>query len=571
GTTPQTPRTSTYKHRKTAARVSAPRQPADRVHIHHIPCGFRLPSSVFRLPTSDFRVPASDFRLPSSDSLQNPFDGQEVPIEQPKAKSDPEGGEDPEADDDGGLRPALQVEVEVDGCHAEDPLAGETETRHLQHHRQRLGDEDPADDHEEEMGVGQEGEGGEEAADRLGADVAHEDLRRRGVPPQEAEEGGEHGRREGGQLEGIDRFVDAVGGGVAELPEGDDGVGAHDQGTGPAGEPVHAVGEVHTVGGAGQHDKHPDEEEGAEIDAERTDERHLGDHIGGGGAHREEDGDDELGAELGSLAQPEGALVGELDVVVDETDHGHADERHHRQEAPGAEREQLEGEAGGGGPDAQVGDEVPDEAGEHEDDAPHRRRALLVGVLALDVVLDELADLTTTEEPDGVGSAEDRHDQGDRGPDEERDHGSILPCSMSASRATSRSSNGRIRPCTSWPRSWPRPRIKTTSPSRAISMAAPIASRRSTRRRTRDGSSTPDTTSSMIASGGSLRGLSEVTITSSAAIASHPIWGRFARSRSPPAPNTTIRRRVPPSETHSPRPVSRTEAMALAMLAGVWA
>ena len=47
----------------------------------------------------------------------------------------------------------------------------------------------------------------------------------------------------------------------------------------------------------------------------------------------------------------------------------------------------------------------------------------------------------------------------------------------------------------------------------------------------------------MIASGSSERGLSEVTITRSAsAAAAFPISGRFARSRSPPAPKTTCTR-----------------------------
>src|SRR5690606_7700790 len=362
-----------------------------------------------------------------------------------------------------------------------------------------------------------------------------------------------------------------VRGGVAELPEGDDRVRPDDERSRAAGEPVHPVGEVHAVGGAGQHDQHPDEEEGAEVDAQRADEGHLGHHVGVGGADGEEDGDPELGAELGALAEAEGPAVRELDVVVDEPDDRHPDQSHHRQEPSGSERDQLEPEPAGGGPDPDVGDEVADEAGEDEHDAAHRGGPLLVGVLALDVVLDELADLAPAQEADGVRRAEDRHDERHRGGDEEGDHPSSLPCSMRASRATSRSSRGGMRPCTSWPRAWPRPRRRTTSPSRAMAMAAVMASRRSTMRRTRDVSSIPATTSSMIASGGSLRGLSEVTITSSAAIASRPICGRLARSRSPPAPNTTIRRRWPPSDTHSPRPVRRTEAMALAMLAGVWA
>src|SRR5690606_24097238 len=166
-------------------------------------------------------------------------------------------------------------------------------------------------------------------------------------------------------------------------------------------------------------------------------------------------------------------------------------------EPAGAERDQLEGEPGRRGPHAYVGHHVADQTGEDEDDPAHGRSPLLVSVLALDVVLDELADLTAAQEADGVGGTEDRHEQRNGGADQKRDHGAILPCSMSASRATRRSSKGRMRPWTSWPRSWPRPRIKTTSPSRASSMAAAIASRRSTMRRTRSVSSMPETTSSM--------------------------------------------------------------------------
>ena len=47
----------------------------------------------------------------------------------------------------------------------------------------------------------------------------------------------------------------------------------------------------------------------------------------------------------------------------------------------------------------------------------------------------------------------------------------------------------------------------------------------------------------MIASGSSERGLSEViTVTSESSAPTRPIFGRLSRSRSPPAPNTAIRR-----------------------------
>ena len=53
----------------------------------------------------------------------------------------------------------------------------------------------------------------------------------------------------------------------------------------------------------------------------------------------------------------------------------------------------------------------------------------------------------------------------------------------------------------------------------------------------------PATTSSMMASGSSVRGLSEVTNDRSAnRAATAPMWGRFPVSRSPPAPKRTRRR-----------------------------
>ena len=95
----------------------------------------------------------------------------------------------------------------------------------------------------------------------------------------------------------------------------------------------------------------------------------------------------------------------------------------------------------------------------------------------------------------------------------ERDHAG---CSArSSSRATSRSSNGWTVPPISCPCSLPLPAISTTSPSRADSIALAIAVRRSG---STSSSGAPVSTSSMIASGSSLRGLSDVTIATSASV-----------------------------------------------------
>ena len=56
----------------------------------------------------------------------------------------------------------------------------------------------------------------------------------------------------------------------------------------------------------------------------------------------------------------------------------------------------------------------------------------------------------------------------------ERDH-AVARSARSASRATSRSSNGTMRPAISWPCSCPLPAITTTSPGRASSIARAIA------------------------------------------------------------------------------------------------
>src|SRR2546422_412345 len=64
----------------------------------------------------------------------------------------------------------------------------------------------------------------------------------------------------------------------------------------------------------------------------------------------------------------------------------------------------------------------------------------------------------------------------------------------------------------------------------------------------------PASISAMIASGASLRGLSDVTKTTSAcSAAALPISGRLVRSRSPPHPQTAITRGPPPASRGRPR------------------
>src|ERR1700754_1474531 len=63
-------------------------------------------------------------------------------------------GDDPEAQDDLGLRPALELEVMVDRGHLEDPLAEGLEGEDLDQDRQRLDHEDAAEDDQQHLGPG---------------------------------------------------------------------------------------------------------------------------------------------------------------------------------------------------------------------------------------------------------------------------------------------------------------------------------------------------------------------------------------------------------------------------------
>ena len=95
--------------------------------------------------------------------------------------------------------------------------------------------EQPADDQQQQLGAGQDRQPGQRAAQGQRAGVAHEDGRRRGVPPQEAEAGAGDRRRDDGEVE---RVAHLVAGGPAGgraalvvLPDVDQRVGARRPGS----------------------------------------------------------------------------------------------------------------------------------------------------------------------------------------------------------------------------------------------------------------------------------------------------------------------------------------------------
>src|SRR5690606_1818153 len=92
--------------------------------------------------------------------------------------------------------------------------------------------------------------------------VAHEDLGRRGVPPQETETGTHDRRADDREVERISYLVTAGRGGdragLVVLPDVDQEIGTEDQDAGTGRQTVETVGEVDGVAETG--DQEPDED-----------------------------------------------------------------------------------------------------------------------------------------------------------------------------------------------------------------------------------------------------------------------------------------------------------------------
>ena len=83
----------------------------------------------------------------------------------------------------------FQFEMVMNRRHAEYALAGQLERRHLDHHRQRLDDEDTTHDREHDFLANDDGYDTESRTECQCTDIAHEHLRRIGVEPEKAEPG----------------------------------------------------------------------------------------------------------------------------------------------------------------------------------------------------------------------------------------------------------------------------------------------------------------------------------------------------------------------------------------------
>ena len=207
------------------------------------------------------------------------------------------------------------------------------------------------DDRAVDFVLGQDRERAESASERERADVAHEDARRIGVEPEEADARAGHRRAEDGELAGaLDVRDEQVVGDVepldhqsGEVREQEEGERADDGG--PDGEPVEPVGQVDRVAGAddddeGEREVQPpgqDRAEGAHLDegngqarieqqvrmqqpAPPVDEEHRD--------HAQED--QRLPEELLAAGQALRVALGELQPVVGEPDQAVAEREHQR-------------------------------------------------------------------------------------------------------------------------------------------------------------------------------------------------------------------------------------------------
>src|SRR5439155_2718393 len=212
------------------------------------------------------------------------------------------------------------------------------------------------------------------------AGVAHDDLGRMHVEPEERKERSDH--------RGAKDHQPVIPPGRADEREREEGKDAR-----AAREAVHAIGEVHAVGRPDDRDDRDDaEHDGA--DEPFPDERHedavdrevLLDVDRGGDRH------DRLPDELVAAADPE--AVFDVDEVVDRAECAHADER-----ADGDDR--LRDVAVALGLREEEPHERPEKGDDDDEERPaHRRYALLREVAARTLAPDVLADAEPSEEAD---------------------------------------------------------------------------------------------------------------------------------------------------------------------------
>ncbi len=258
----------------------------------------------------------------------------------------------------------------------------------------------------------------------------------------------------------------------------------------------------------------------------------------------------QLGRRLRPLVEPEAAPVVDLDVVVEVTDEPEGHHRADRQVARTREADLC----------ADVTDGVAGHDRAHDGDAAHGRRSALATWVAgpssrMCWPISRFAEVSDEE-----GGRDDGEPEGDAPRDEQSEH---VPSGLRVPLVPSGPPGGRVRPVTSrqrvarldgivegnplspdllvglvpFPRAG-RPRHRARRPRGHVGSRRPARARRP-RPGCHARPAMPPSTSSMMASGSSSRGLSDVTTAMSLRrAATSPMSGRLARSRLPPQPNT---------------------------------
>ncbi len=212
--------------------------------------------------------------------------------------------------------------------HAENPLPGKLERRHLQHHRQRLDHKHAAHDEQHDLLPHDDGNGAECGAQRECPDIAHKHFRRISVEPQKSQARARDRATEHGEFAGAGDVRETeifrkhrIAGNVGEYSKGAaDHHGRHDC------QPVQSVGQIDRIAGADNHEiGHDDEADRAERVRHILEKRHnefgLGRQIGGkrdiaGGRNP----DHRLPEELGARRQSLGITIDDFSVVVHPAD-----------------------------------------------------------------------------------------------------------------------------------------------------------------------------------------------------------------------------------------------------------
>ena len=135
------------------------------------------------------------------------------------------------------------------------------------------------------------------------------------------------------------------------------------------------------------------------------------------GQHRPGDADEGLADDLALGVEPEGALLGDLDVVVEEADDPQPDHEVEQEQPRGV------GQPAGG----EVGDGVAEHGGGDDDDPAHGGRAALGEVRRRAVLADELPVVLLHEQPDEQRGAQQREHERDGARDEDGHHAGITP------------------------------------------------------------------------------------------------------------------------------------------------